>query len=95
MTSPTDVWIAANEGVSHYNGSAWSTVTSLASGATSVWAHNANDVWVTETNGEMAHWNGSYWSQFALGATSLSWVYGLPSGMAWAVGGGQMFVHAP
>jgi hypothetical protein len=71
-TSSSDVWAAARNGLLHFNGATWSTVsTGYAQAPTHVWARTQSDVWVVGTDGidphgvgfpTILHYNGTAWS---------------------------------
>jgi hypothetical protein len=62
----SDVWTVSYGGlISHFDGQAWSDVTSPTSGALYAgWANAANDAWIGG-DGEMLHWDGQVWKRVA------------------------------
>lgn len=84
--SPSNVWVLANAGVFHWNGSAFREAGPLpqvpGSWWTNIWSGGPADTWVTGygMTGAAAHWDGVSWSLADVGAeASYSVVYGTPS----------------
>jgi hypothetical protein len=67
-SGPDDVWVGANDGLRHWNGSAWSVVSTGFDGAVgAIWGSGPKDVWAVggmDTAQEnLLHWNGTSWSK--------------------------------
>jgi hypothetical protein len=94
-SSPSDVWITAQDVMLHWNGSGWTefamTLPSYG-GLTSVWGSGPSDVWVAEDNGGVSqfdHWDGSTWSAVngPAGGTPGGVLWGSGPNDVWSVGG--------
>jgi hypothetical protein len=70
-TGPTDVWVAGNGPILHYDGTSWSSAFNDAmSTFGSLWANSATDAWAvgyypgpnSMLAGSIAHWDGTAWT---------------------------------
>ncbi|MGA7732632.1 MAG: S-layer homology domain-containing protein [Chloroflexia bacterium] len=86
-TSSNDVWIAADAGLLHWDGTAWTTHSRFGIGIDEMTAIAPNDVWAVGNNG-ILHWDGVQWGRVenAPGQTNLSGITAISSTNLWAVG---------
>ena len=87
--------VGANGTILHYNGSAWSLMTSGTTQALSgIWGSSGNDVFAVGTGGTILHYNGSAWSLMTSGTTQyLNRIWGNSGSDVFAVGGGGTILH--
>lgn len=84
-SSASDVWVAGREGVSHFNGSAWSVAyDTYWEEAFSVHGTGPSDVWVGTEKG-FIHYNGSAWTPYSSGSATRG-LWAVSSNNVWAVG---------
>ena len=96
-SGPNDVWAVGDAGILHWDGSAW---TAVSSGTTAylegVWGSGANDVWAVGDVGTILHWDGSAWTSASSGTTfALFGVWGSGANDVWAVGDGTILERSP
>jgi uncharacterized repeat protein (TIGR01451 family) len=61
--SPGDVWAVGQQFTEHWDGTAWSVVSSPNIGTlTSVAGTSSSDVWATSSSGQVERWNGASWT---------------------------------
>ena len=95
-SSPTDVWavgdggVTVGNGILHWDGSAWSSVTSVW-GLSGVWGSGASDVWAVGR--EILHSDGDGWP-FNASFSGLNAVWGSGRCDVWAVGNGAILHHS-
>lgn len=80
--SKDDVWAIAQGGViAHWDGSAWSLVTSpIATNLNAIWFSSQTHGWIVGDGGKTLRWNGTTWTDFATGiAEDLYCVWGTDS----------------
>lgn len=85
-----DVWaVGYNNNIIHYDGSAWTSQMSGASGAlNAVWGTSSSDVWAAGEGGSFFHWNGTEWTLIDKNAfCEVLSIWGSSSTDVWAVGG--------
>jgi len=94
--SESDVFAVGDYGtVLHYNGSAWSE---MSSGTTDhlndVWGNSGSDVFAVGDSGTVLHYNGSAWSAMSSGTTDyLYGVWGSSGSDVFAVGSSGAILH--
>lgn len=69
-TGPTDVWIASNDGVEHFDGSAWSDPAPQIDPAFDVWG-SGSEVYVTSGMNGLWHFDGMGWEQINIPSGSI------------------------
>jgi hypothetical protein len=95
-SSSSDVFAVGYSGtILHYNGSAWSTMTSRTSyPLDGVWGSSSSDVFAVGEAGTILHYNGSVWSVMTSRTTNdLDGVWGSSSSDVFAVGGAGTILH--
>ncbi|MBN2282430.1 MAG: hypothetical protein JXO48_00910, partial [Deltaproteobacteria bacterium] len=91
-----DVFAVGDYGtILHYDGSAWSPMTSGTTGELyGIWGTAGSDVFAVGGPGTILHYDGSTWSPMASGTTEyLLSVWGTSGGNVFAVGGGGTILH--
>jgi hypothetical protein len=66
-SGPSDVWAVGSGTVLHWDGSAWSSLSSgtlQAVNASAVWGSGQNDVWIVGSG--VVHWDGAAWSNVSI-----------------------------
>jgi hypothetical protein len=95
--TPSDIYAAGqNSTVAHYNGSAWSLLTSPGLGnLQGIYGFPTDSVWVVGAAGGRALWNGTAWTTFSAPAFSgsLNAVWGSSSTDVYAVGDSGKIMH--
>jgi len=93
-SASTDVW-AVGDGPIHWDGNAWSAVSSgTTSRLSGVWGSASNDVWAVGPYSTILHWDGNAWSGSSSGTQSpLYAVWGSASTDVWAVGDPGAILH--
>jgi hypothetical protein len=95
-SSSSDVFAVGYSGtILHYNGSAWSTMTSRTSYPLyAVWGSSSSDVFAVGEAGTVLHYNGSVWSAMPSHTTiDLDGVWGSSSSDVFAVGEAGTILH--
>ncbi len=59
-TSPTNVYVAADNGIHHWDGSSWMQVDATA--RTRIWGSSATDIWAGGANNVLRHYDGASWT---------------------------------
>ncbi len=101
-----DIWVTANDGAYHWDGSVWSAkstgMTTGASRAQAIWCATTNDCWAVGNDQNidilLQHWNGTTWSlgNYQAAGGQLEAVWGFASNDVWAVGSnsaGPVLIH--
>jgi hypothetical protein len=93
-SSSSDVYVGASN-VYHYNGTAWSTVsTGLGVDVRAIWGSSASDVWIGGTGGKMVHYNGTSWSSVTtLGSDDVGGIWGTSASDVYMVNRGGEIWH--
>jgi len=91
-SSASDVWVAGREGVSHWNGSAWSEAYGLfAEEAYAVHGTGPGDIWVGTEKGFL-HYDGRAWTRHESGSATKG-LWAVSSNDIWAVGNSGSSLH--
>jgi hypothetical protein len=96
-TGPTNVWVAGNGPILHYDGASWTSVfDDSESTFGSLWANTPTDAWAvgyypgpnSMLAGSIAHWNGTAWTDVtnAPPTNQLFRVWGSSPSDVWVVG---------
>lgn len=97
-TSASDIWVIdLFGGLSHYNGTNWSSVTTSAitGQLQDVWAAAANQVWAITDQGEILTFNGTSWStDIQPPTTTFSSIWGSSATDIWALGRDELLSDA-
>ena len=85
--SDSDVWAAGLTGLSHFDGTRWSTLTPTDEPITGLSGVASNDLWAVGWGGLILHWDGTTWTQVASTVTeNLNAVFAASANDAWACG---------
>lgn len=96
-TGKDDVWAALTDGISHYDGRAWSTPVQ-ARGVKRVWSIGPNDAWATTGwyyRGAMDYWqwDGTTWQPRTLAPSVRTWMF--PFHTDYEIGSANSFAFGP
>ena len=74
-TAENDVYAVGADGFTlHYNGSAWSRMTSeTTENLYSVWGNGSNDIYAVGVSGTVLHYDGSSWNSMNSGTSAILW----------------------
>ncbi|MEW6141578.1 MAG: C1 family peptidase [Chloroflexota bacterium] len=95
-SSSSDVFAVGDGGtILHYNGNAWSTMTSGTTGyLNGVWGSSASDVFAVGETGTILHYNGTAWTAMSSGTNNtLTGVWGSSATDVFAVGANGTIVR--
>jgi hypothetical protein len=88
--SATDVYVAADDGIHHYDGAAWSVVSGVARDR--IWGAAANDIWAGGPSGALVHFDGTNWNTAGAtlpGITQVTALWGTGPTDVFAAGSGS------
>lgn len=93
-SGPTDVYAVGDKGITHYEGSTWTRISSRTTRINGFWGSGPNDVFIVGDDGKIVHYYGNTWSEMASGTRTRLWrVWVSGSRDVFTVGWGATVIH--